>query len=131
LILNPSELFVFNDGYSEEMARRSASAPRQKSLTFGDYVAFAAAVPAAWLFWADVAQPIWQFTREVAEAARLDETRKESISGMLGHCYSTPIGSVGAVIRIDSGTTVKLGFKSGITGSYPVASLEKAVCPKD
>lgn len=122
---------MFNDGYSEEMARRSASAPRQKSLTFGDYVAFAAAVPAAWLFWAYVAQPVVQFTREVAEAARIDEARKESISGMLGQCYSTAIGSVGAVVRIENGTTVKMGFKSGITGTYPVASLVKATCPKD
>lgn len=123
---------MFNDGYSEGMVRRQAAdAFRERSMTFGDYVAFTLAIPAAWLFWAYVAQPIWQFTREVAEAARVDEMRRESISGMLGHCYSTPLGAVGAVIRIDSGTTVKLGFKSGITGSYPVASLQKTTCPKD
>ncbi len=123
---------MFNDGYSEEMARRAAAdTPRNKSMTFGDYVAFAAAIPAAWLFWAYVAQPVWHFTSDVYEAARADEARKENISGMLGRCYSTVIGSVGAVIRIDNGTTVRMAFKSGITGTYPVESLRQADCPKN
>lgn len=123
---------MFNDGYSEEMARTTAeSTSRGKSMSFGDYLAFAAAIPAAWLFWAYVAQPVWHFSQEVAEAARLDEARKVSISGMFGYCYSTPIGSIGPVIRIESGTTVKMAFKSGITGTYPVVSLQKVACPKD
>jgi hypothetical protein len=123
---------MFNDGYSEEIARRTATdGSREKSLSLGDYVAFAAAIPAAWLFWAYVAQPVWHFTSEVYEAARVDEARKESISGMLGRCYSTVMGSVGAVIRIENGTTVKMAFKSGITGTYPVDSLRQTDCPRN
>jgi hypothetical protein len=117
---------MFHDGYSEELAGRNPG--RRRGVL--DYAAFFLAVPAAVLFWSYVVSPIWSFTEEVVERFRTSQARMAEMKDMVGRCYSTPIGSVGAVLRHESGFTVKIGFASGITGVYPAESLAKADCPR-
>ncbi|NTF16852.1 hypothetical protein G6L37_00235 [Agrobacterium rubi] len=122
---------MFDGGYSDDLARRNADRSGTRDRSLGDWIAFGLAVPAAWLFWGYVIAPVWQFVDEVSEAARIDQARQADISHMLGKCYKSAIGSVGAVIRIDSGTEVKMAFRGGVTGAYPVSALSPADCPSD
>lgn len=123
------DLVVFDDGCSDEMIREVPERNGAGRRSPADWVALALAVPAAWLFWIYVAQPVWSFIDDVVEASRMDLVRQESISHMVGKCYTSAIGSLGAVISIENGTTVKMAFKGGVTGTYPVSALKPAECP--
>lgn len=122
---------MFHDGYSEEIARLQVTRRNPaKTLGLSDYAAFVLAVPAAALFWIYVISPVWGFTEEVIAMSHANQAKMAEMSDMVGRCYTTPIGSVGAVLRVESGSSVKMGFASGITGVYPAASLTKTDCPR-
>lgn len=121
---------MFNDGCSEGNARRRAGRGNDRTKSPADWLAVILAVPAGWLFWIYVALPTWDFVADVSELARADRARMEMLSPMLGRCYVTPVGAVGAVIRIENSSDVKMAFKDGIIGNYPVAMLKDAECPR-
>lgn len=118
----------FNDGYTEELSRRQPE-PQQRRMSVGTMISFIAAIPAAWLFYGYVAQPVWNLGQDIVVMTRQDQANRLVLEPMVDGCFDNGLGAVGIVMSVETGSTVKIAFASGIVQVYKASSLRPVACP--